>query len=151
MKIHEKLKSEIMDALRAKDSVRLTTLRSLVTAMTNEVISKKRKPDQFLTDDEALVVLKRASNQRKDSIEQFEKAGRDDLASTEKAELEIIKSFLPTQMSQEEIEVVVKTKISELGITDTSGTGKLIGALMKEFKGTADGSDVKNVVEKLLS
>ncbi len=140
-----------MDALRAKDSVRLTTLRSLVTAMTNEVISKKRKPDQFLTDDEALVVLKRASNQRKDSIEQFEKAGRDDLASTEKAELEIIKSFLPTQMSQEEIEVVVKTKISELGITDTSGTGKLIGALMKEFKGTADGSDVKNVVEKLLS
>lgn len=151
MQIHEKLKSEIMEALRAKDQVRLTTLRSLVTAMTNEVISKKRKPDQFLTDDEALTVLKRASNQRKDSIEQFEKAGRDDLASTEKAELEIIKSFLPEQIPYEEIETAVKTKISELGVTNMSEAGKLIGALMKDFKGKADGADVKTAVEKLLS
>jgi hypothetical protein len=73
MSIHETLKKSIPDALRARDEVRLRTLRSLVTAMTNEVVAKKRKPDEFLTDDEAFVVIQRAVNQRKDSIEQFEK------------------------------------------------------------------------------
>ena len=73
MAIHETLKQSIPDALRAHDEVKLRTLRSLVTAMTNEVVAKKRKPDEYLNDDEALAVIKRAVNQRKDSIEQFYK------------------------------------------------------------------------------
>lgn len=150
MPIHKTLKAGIPAALRAKDTVRLTTLRSLVTAMTNEVIAKKRKPDQFLTDDEALVVLKRAANQRKDSIEQFEKAGRNELADTEKAELVIIQSFLPVQMPCEEIEKAARAKMTELALSQKSDAGRLIGALMKDFKGTADGADVKAVIDKLL-
>ncbi len=151
MAIHENLKSQIPEALRAKDTVRLSTLRSLVTAMTNEVISKKRRPNEFLTDEETLTVIKRASNQRKDSIEQFEKAGRSDLAEPEKAELAIINTFLPEQMSREEIEKIAKVKMTELGISEKSDTGRFIGALMKELKGRADGSDVKSVVDSLLS
>ena len=115
MTIHETIKAGIPDAMRAKDEVRLRTLRSLVTAMTNEVVAKKRKPDEFLTDEEALTVLKRAQNQRKDSISQFEAGGRSDLAEPEKAELVIIEVFLPAQMSREEIEVVARERAQALG------------------------------------
>lgn len=149
MAIHETIKAGIPAAMRAKDEVTLRTLRSLVTAMTNEVVAKKRKPDEFLTDEEAITVLKRASNQRKDSIEQFEKAGRNDLAEPEKAELVVIESFLPAMMSREEIEAVVKAKIAEMG-ADKSKAGMLTGAVMKELKGKADGGDVKAVVDTLL-
>lgn len=162
MPIHETLKKSIPDALRAKDEVRLRTLRSLVTAMTNEVVAKKRKPDEYLTDDEAIAVLKRAANQRKDSIEQFEKASRGDLAEPEKAELAVIESYLPQMMPREEIEAIAKAKMAELGISSKAEAGKpgvisdmtpgkFTGALMKELKGRADGGEVKAVVDSLLA
>lgn len=150
MTIHETIKDGIKEALKAKDEVRLRTLRSLVTAMTNEVVAKKRKPDEFLTDEEALAVLKRASNQRKDSIEQFESGGRNDLAEPEKAELAIIETFLPAQMSEEEIAKVVQAKIAELS-ADKSKAGMLTGAVMKELKGKADGNVVKKIIDSLLT
>jgi len=150
MAIHEMLKKSIPDALRAHDEVRLRTLRSLVTAMTNEVVAKKRKPDEYLNDDEAITVLKRAANQRKDSIEQFEKASRDDLAAPEKLELSIIESYLPAMMSREEIMAVAKAKMIELNLSPSADAGKLIGALMKDLKGKADGGAVKAVVDSLL-
>ncbi len=151
MTIHETIKAGIPEAMKAKDEVKLRTYRSLVTAMTNEVVAKKRKPDEFLTDDEAMAVLRRGVNQRKDSIEQFEKAGRTDLVEPEQLELAVIEQLLPKQMSREEIEVVVKAKMSELGVTDKSGAGKFIGAIMQELKGKADGGEVKAVVDSLLS
>ena len=150
MAIHEMLKQSIPEALRAHDEVRLRTLRSLVTMMTNEVVAKKRKPDEFLADEDALSVLKRASSQRKDSIEQFEKASRDDLAAPEKLELAIIEAYLPQMMSREEIEVVVKAKMVEMGVTSKAEAGKFTGVVMKELKGKADGGDVKAVVDALL-
>ena len=151
MAIHENLKHSIPEALRARDEVRLRTLRSLVTAMTNEAVAKKRKPDEFLTDEEAAAVIKRAANQRKDSIEQFEKASRADLAEPEKAELAILESYLPAQMSREEITAIAKAKMAELGISSKADAGKFTGALMKDLKGKADGTDVKAVVDTLLN
>ncbi len=151
MAIHENLKKAIPDAMRAKDEVKLRTLRSLVTAMTNEVVAKKRKPDEFLEDDEALAVLKRAASQRRDSIEQFEKAGRQELAEPEKAEFALIESYLPAMMPREEIEAIAKAKMAELGISDKAEAGKFTGLLMKELKGQADGADVKAVVDTLLA
>ncbi|MFA6503108.1 MAG: GatB/YqeY domain-containing protein [Candidatus Paceibacterota bacterium] len=151
MPIHETLKKSIPDAMRAHDEVRLRTLRSLVTAMTNEVVAKKRKPDEFLTDDEALAVIKRAANQRKDSIEQFTKAARLDLVEPEQLELAILESYLPTLMSHEEIEVIAKAKMAELGVSSSAEAGKLTGTLMKELKGKADGALVKVVVDSLLA
>ena len=151
MTIHESLKAGIPDARRARDEVRLRTIRSLVTAMTNEVVAKKRKPDEFLTDEEALAVLKRASNQRKDSISQYEAGGRADLAAPEKEELVIIESFLPVLMSREEIEVIAKARMTEMGVSTKQDAGRFMGALMQELKGQADGGDVKAVVDGLLS
>lgn len=151
MTIHETLKAGIPDAMRAKDEVRLRTLRSVVTLMTNEVVAKKRKPDEFLTDEEALAVLKRAANQRKDSIEQFTAGGRPELAEPEIAELAVIESYLPEQMSREEIESIVKAKLAEAGITEKKDAGRFMGCLMQEFKGRADGGDVKAVVDSLLA
>lgn len=151
MTLHETLKNSIPDALRSHDEVRLRTLRSLVTLMVNEVVAKKRKPNEYLNDDEALTVLKRAANQRKDSIEQFEKASRIDLVGPEKAELGIIESYLPAQMNTEEVEKVAKAKMQELGVSAKTDANKLIGALMRDLKGKADGGVVKAVVESLLS
>ncbi|MBI2409767.1 GatB/YqeY domain-containing protein [Candidatus Kaiserbacteria bacterium] len=163
MVIHETLKNSIPEALRARDEVKLRTLRSLVTAMTNDVVNKKRKPDEFLTDEEAAAVLKRAANQRKDSIQQFEAAGRTDLAEPEKAELAIIESYLPSMMSREDIrlfalemmkELDVSAKTAEDGGSPGAGLaalrGKFTGVLMKELRGRADGADVKAVVDSLI-
>ncbi len=151
MTIHETIKKEIPAALRARDDARLRTLRSLIAMMTNESVSKKRKPDELLSDDEALAVLKRAANQRRDSIEQFEKAARPELAEPEKEELAIIESYLPAMMSRDEIAVLAKAKMAELGVSDKAGAGKLTGALMKDLRGRADGADVKAVVDGLLA
>jgi len=96
-------------------------------------------------------VLKRAARQRKDSIEQFEAAGRSELAEPEKLELALITSYLPVQMSREEIEKIAKMKMAEMGVTGKADAGKFTGALMKELKGQADGADVKAVVDSLLS
>lgn len=151
MSIHETLKAGIPEAMKSKDEVKLRTFRSLSAAMTNEVVAKKRKPDEFLTDEEALVVLKRAVNQRKDSIEQFEKAGRADLVEPEQEELAVIETLVPPVMSREEIEVVAKAKMTEMGVTEKKDAGRFMGAVMQELKGRADGGDVKAVVDSLLS
>jgi len=151
MAIHESLKESMKEAMKARDEVRLRTIRSLITAMTNEVVAKKRKPDEFLLDDEALAVIKRAANQRKDSITQFTDGGRPELAEPEIAELAILEALLPAQMSREDIEKVVRTKMTELNVTDKSKAGVLTGAVMKELKGAADGGDVKAVVDSLLA
>jgi len=151
MAIHEDLKKAIPDAMRAKDEVKLRTLRSLITAMTNEVVAKKRKPDEYLNDDDALTVLKRAANQRKDSIEQFEKGSRNDLAEPEKLELAIINAHLPAMMTVDEIKAVAEAKMTEIGVSSKADANKLIGALMRDLKGKADGNDVKAVVDNLLA
>ena len=151
MSIHETLKKSIPEAMRAHDAVRLQTLRSLVTMMTNEAVAKKRKPDEFLPDDEAFAVIKRAANQRKDSIEQFIAGGRPELAEPEKLELAIIETYLPVMMGPEEIEVIAKAKMTEMGIVSKAEAGKFTGMLMQELKGKADGGDVKVVVDNLLS
>lgn len=149
--IHESIKAGIPEAMKARDEVRLRTLRSLTTAMTNEVVAKKRKPDEFLTDEEALTVLKRAANQRKDSIEQYTAGGRPELAEGETAELAIIESLMPAQMPREEVEAVVRRVMEETGPIEKAKSGMLVGKVMKELAGQADGTVVKEVVDSLLS
>jgi hypothetical protein len=148
--ITQQIRSEIGAAMKARDTIRLNTLRGAVTAFTNELVAKGRKPTEELNDADAVIVLKRLAKQRKDSIEQFEKGGRADLVEKESAELKIIEAYLPVGASRADIERVAKLKIVELGVTDVSGIGKLTGAIMKEFAGTADGNDVKEIVMDLL-
>lgn len=149
MSLHKNIHSKIKDAMIAKDAVRLTVLRGLISAFTNELVAKGKKPQDELTDDEVLAVIKRGVKQRKDSIEQFTKGNRMDLVTSEEAELKILDTFLPKMMSREEIKKVAEAKKAELGVTDKAGMGKFMGALMKEFKGMADGNDVKEVVEEM--
>ncbi|NQV88486.1 MAG: GatB/YqeY domain-containing protein, partial [Parcubacteria group bacterium] len=94
-------------------------------------------------------IIRRAVKQRKDSIEQFKKGGREDLVKSEESELIILQTYLPQMMSVDEIKKVVETKKTELGITDKSKVGLLMSAIMKELKGKADGGDVKKIVEEL--
>lgn len=148
--MHDKIQSEIMTAMKAKDSVRLTTLRGILAAFTNELVAKGRKPTEKLSDDEAIAVIARSAKQHKDSIDQFRAGGREDLVATEEAELKIIEEFLPEMMSKDEIRPIAEAKIAELGVADKSGVGKLMGALSKELKGKADGKDIKEVVDSLL-
>jgi len=149
--LHEQIKGQIKDAMKNKDEVRLSVIRGIVAAFTNELVAKKRKPDEMLEDAEALVVIKKLVNQRKDSIEQFTTGGRQDLVDKEKAELDILNAFLPAQMSREEIKKIAEAKKAELGITDKAKLGQFIGAVMKEIAGRADGGEVKSVVEELFS
>lgn len=136
--------------MKAKDDVKLRTVRGMMTAFTNELVATGKKPQDELDDQGVLSVIKRLSKQRKESIVQFEAAGRQDLADNEKAELAVLESYLPQMMSQEEIEPIAKAKLAEMGVADKSKMGIAIGALMKDLAGKADGGDVKAVVEKLL-
>ncbi len=149
MALHQQIKDQIKEAMLAKDSVRLTVLRGLSSAMTNELVATKRKPDELLTDEEAISVIRRQVKQRKDSIEQFRKGGREDLAAAEEAELKILEVYLPQLMSPDEIRKIAEAKKAELGVTDKSKMGIFMGAVMKELKGRADGATVKEIIESM--
>jgi uncharacterized protein YqeY len=149
MTLHESIRGELKEAMKAKEAVRLRVVRQLLTAFMNEMVATGRTPQDILTDDETLAVIKRAAKQRKESITQFEAAGRDELAVPEKEELVVLEAYLPTLMSIEEIMPIVEAKKAELGIDDKSKMGLLVGAVMKELSGKADGGDVKTVVESL--
>lgn len=151
MTLHETIKGQLKEALMAKEEVRLRTVRDMLTAFMNELVATGKKPQDILDDEGVIKVITRLSKQRKDSIEQFTKGGREDLAQTEKDELAILETYLPTMMSQDEIRPLVEEKIKELSITDKSKMGILLGALMRDLKGKADGGDVKAVVESFLN
>ncbi|OHA93550.1 MAG: hypothetical protein A3H52_00855 [Candidatus Zambryskibacteria bacterium RIFCSPLOWO2_02_FULL_39_26] len=150
MKLHQQIREEIKEAMKAKDTIRLGVIRGLVAGFTNELVSLKRMPDGELSDDEALNVIRRGVNQRKDSIDQFTKGGRNDLADSEKAELAILETYLPAQMSKDEVLKIAEAKKNEMAITDKSKSGQLMSAIMKELKGKADGNLVKSVVDEIL-
>ena len=144
------IKSDMVTAMKAREALQVETLRGAMAAFTNELVAKGRKPTEELSDTEATAVIKKLSKQRKEAVELYTKGGRTDLAEKESGELKILEAYLPAAASRGQIEVVAKAKIAELGITDASGVGKLMGAIIKEFGGTADGNDVKEVVTALL-
>lgn len=155
MTIHQNIKNQIVEALRAKDTIRLDTLRGLNALFMNEVLTQKSGTDsEFLADDKALALIKRSVKQRLDSIRQFEIGKRMDLADKERAELKILETYLPRSASKEEIQAVA-TKIANQmfkdGKMDAKSAGKLTGMIMKELGGNADGNDVKAVVEGMIS
>lgn len=149
--MQEKIKKDMMEAMKAKDENRVMVLRGLMAAFTNELVSKKKKPTDPLTDEEVLTVISRAVKQRKDSIEQFKSGGRPELAESEEKELKVIEEYMPAMMSRDEIKAFAMKKKDELGITDKSKAGMFMGTLMKELKGKADGADVKAVIDEMFA
>jgi len=138
-------------AMKARDSLRVDTLRGALAAFTNELVAKGRKPTEEIADADAITVLKRLAKQRKEAADVYTKGNRVELAEKELNELKIIEEYLPQGASREEIEKVARAKKEELGITDASGAGKLTGAVMKELAGQADGNLVKEVVQSVVS
>lgn len=149
MSIIEQIKTDMKEAMKAKDQETLTVIRGLISAFTNELVNLGRTPQDTLTEEEAMAVIKRASKQRKDAIEQFVTGGREDLAESEKAELAVIEKYLPAMMTEEQIRPIAEAKIAEFG-GDKTKMGQIIGAVVKETGGKADGADIKKVVTELL-
>lgn len=149
MSLHTDIKAQMIEAMRAKEVLRLSVIRGLLSSFTNELVAKKRKPDEELSDDDVLNVISRAVKQRKDSIEQFEKGGRADLAQAEKEELTVLESYLPTQMTKEEVEAYVKEKVTKEN-PDKEKKGQFMGLIMKELKGRVDSTLVKEAVDNSL-
>ncbi len=145
------LKEELKNAMRAKDAVKLAVIRGIMTAVTNFLVQEQRGPDGAVTEDEMLTLISRAAKQRKDSIQQFEAGGRPELAEGEKAELAVLETMLPAQMSRDEIVAAATAKATEMGVTDKTKANMLMGSLMKDLKGKADGTVVKEVVDGMFA
>lgn len=145
------IREDLKNAMRAKDQVKLDTLRGCITAFTNELVAKGQKPTDILEEADAITVIKRLAKQRKDSAEQFEKGDRPDMAAKEKVELAILEAYLPQQASREDILKVATDLKAQLNVTDAAGAGKLMGAVIKSLGGNADGGVAKEVVQSLFS
>ena len=148
MSLHQEIKTEMVTAMKARDAVRLMVLRGLITGFINELVAKGMRPDGELSDEGVLSVISKAVKQRKDSIEQFDKGGRADLSTAEAEELKILETYLPAQMSKEEIEMYIKEKLS-VSPLDPTQKGQFMGIIMKELKGKADGMVVKEVLDSI--
>ena len=147
--IQEDIFNGVKAAMKAREKERLAVLRSIKTAITNELVATSRTPQDTLTDEETIKVITKLAKQRKESIAQFTQGGRPELAEKEAFELTILQEFLPELMSKEDILRVVEAKKEQLGITESAKKGMLIGATMKDLKGKADGNLVREVVESL--
>ena len=147
--LQQKIREEMKEAMKARETIKLEVVRGILAAFTNELIAQKRKPQDELSDDEAILVVQKLAKQRKDSIEQYKAGGRDDLAEAEKEELKYIKAYLPQMMARNDIKKLAIAKRDKMALTDPSKKGVLMGALMKDLKGKAQGGDVKDVVDEI--
>jgi len=144
----DKIAADMKDAMRAKDAARLSTLRLLKSAVEYHKIEKKQEQ---LTDVDVTAVIKKQIKQRQDSIEGFEKGGRADLVEKEKAELAVLKAYLPEELSQAQVEDVVKATIAELGAATKTDMGKVMKAVQAKLAGRADNRLVSQIVSANLT
>ncbi|AIQ37316.1 MULTISPECIES: GatB/YqeY domain-containing protein [Paenibacillus] len=146
MNLSERLNEDMKQAMKSKDKFTLSTIRMVRSTIKYLEIDLKRTLD----DNEVLDILSREIKQRKDALQEFESAGRDELAASTKAEIEIIIKYLPEQLSEEEIKVIVQQTIQETGASSKSEMGKVMSALMPKVKGRADGKLVNQAVQQFL-
>jgi len=147
MELLDQLESDLAEAMKLRDEVKTTTLRLLKSAMKNYQIELGHD----LTMQEALAVLQKEAKKHQDSISQYQNANREDLANEEQAELEVIKQYLPEQMSREDLEKVVDAVISETGASTAADMGKVIGAVRQKTEGKADGAMIAEIAKSKLA
>jgi len=146
----EQIQNDLRESLRNKDEIKVSTLRLLIGAIKNFAIEKE-STSYVPTDEEIVGVVRKEAKKRKESIEQFRAGGRNELVEKETSELRILESYLPAQMSEEEVEKKVEQKIQELGVTSAAEIGKVMGVLSQELKGKADMGFVSSIVRKKLT
>ena len=147
LSLSEQIMSDMKEAMKARDKVRLNTVRMIKSALMNEKI----KAGHDLTAEEELTVLSREKKQREESIAEFTKADRKDLADETKQELAIVENYLPKQMTPEELDQAVSSAIAEVNAQGKSDFGKVMKVLMPKIKGKADGKEASAVVRKQLN
>ncbi|SDC72219.1 hypothetical protein SAMN02799630_01289 [Paenibacillus sp. UNCCL117] len=147
MSLSDRLNDDMKLAMKSQDKFKLSVIRMVRAAIKNIEIDQ-RKP---LEEQEVLDVLNREVKQRKDSLQEFEKAGREDLAETLRAEIAILMEYMPQQLSDEEVKAIVQQTIQEVGASSKADMGKVMSALMPKVKGRADGKVVNQFVQQLLT
>jgi len=147
MSLKDKILQDMKEAMKARDQLRLSTLRLLVSQIKNREIDAKGE----LKDDEVLALIRKEVKQRLDSISQYEKGGRQDLADKERAEMEILKAYLPEELSREALLAIIDEAISATGATSPKDIGKVMKEVMPKVKGRADGKVVNELVRKRLA
>jgi len=156
MSMRDRLAADLKEAMRAGDGVRRDVLRYVMTAISNAAIARVDVKDETatrgeLSDADAIDVLQKQAKQRRDSIEEYRKAGREDLAQREEQELAIITTYLPQQLSRDEVAAEVRAVIAETGASGAAAKGKVMPAAMARLRGRADGRLVNEVVTELLA
>lgn len=147
MSLAEQIEKDVVAAMKAKDVVKVSTLRMLKSALGNYLIQAKKDRAE---DAETLGIITKQAKQRRESLESFEKAGRQDLADKEKAELAILEAYLPKQMTDDELRAAVQNAIAQSGATGPADMGKLMKTLMPAVQGKADGRRVQEVIKSIL-
>ncbi|WP_239617422.1 GatB/YqeY domain-containing protein [Cohnella mopanensis] len=146
MNLAERLNEDMKQAMKSGEKFRLQTIRMVRASIKNQEIELRRALD----DNELLNIMSRELKQRRDSLQDFEKGGREDLVSNVKAEIEIISEYLPRQLTEEEVKAIVVQTMQETGASSKADLGKLMGALMPKVKGIADGKLVNAIVQQSL-
>lgn len=147
MDLYQKLETDMKTALREGNSSKLSVLRMLISAIKMfEIDNNVKKPEE----PDILQIIQRQAKQRRESIEQFKKGNRNDLAEKEAAELNILESYLPKQLAEEDLEVIIKAIITDIGASTKSDTGRVMKAVMDKVKGKCDGKAVSQIVMRLL-
>ena len=148
MSLVDTVANDMKDAMRNKDSARLTTLRAVRAAFLNAM---KADGSESLAEDQAVAILRKQAKQRQDAMEAFEKAGRDDLFQTEKNELAIIETYLPNLADADQTRAWVEAAIASTGAASPKEMGKVMGAVMKEHRAEVDGNLVRQIATQLLA
>jgi uncharacterized protein len=148
MSLLERLNNDMKQAMKNKEKDKLSVIRMIKASLQNEAIKLGNKE---LSEEEELTILSRESKQRKDSLHEFEKAGRNDLTEKLRAELTIVELYMPKQLSDEELSDIVEKTISEIGAISKADMGKVMAAIMPKVKGKADGSLINKLVQQHLS
>jgi len=147
MGLLERLNDDMKQAMKNKEKEKLSVIRMVKAALQNEAI----KLGKTLSEDEELTVLARELKQRKDSLQEFENAGRSDLVDKTKEEINILQLYMPKQLSEEELAEIIRQTIAEVGASSKADMGKVMGAIMPKVKGKADGSLVNKLVQQYLA
>ena len=148
MELEKKVMERLKEAMKSKDDAALRALRAIKAAI---LTAKTEKGAGEMDEAKESQLVMKLAKQRKESIEIFEKQGRADLAQTEREELEVLNTFLPKQMTEEELTPLIQKIISDLGVTDAKEMGKVMGAANKEFAGKADGGTISKIVKQLFA
>ncbi len=151
MSLRERIDAEIKTAMKSKDKVRLETVRGIKKFILEKEVSLRPSGQDTLTEAQELEILMQIAKQRRDSIEQYRKGGREDLVAQEEAELVILEEYLPPQMSDEEVSKVVDEVIASVGATSAKEMGKVMGKAMQQLKGKADGNKIQDMVKAKLN